>query len=78
MCKKVRSTISITIRDENGREYSLDNSLLIHWAKRLEPKHEEIMEATMGDIMRRLVTEAEGEIDFNQDFFFDDLDYRPE
>lgn len=69
MCKPTKSIITLTLRDENGREYLVEDTLLVHWAKRLEPTHKEVMEDSLITVIDTLKRRAEAEEVFEQDFF---------
>lgn len=61
MCKPTRSTLTISIRDDQGHEYLVSEPLSFHWAKRLQPKAEEILKKFVVETADELMQECEAD-----------------
>lgn len=61
MCKPTLSTLSITVKDDLGHEYTVSEPLNFHWAKRLRPTAEKLLQKHVYETAISLVAECEAE-----------------
>lgn len=61
MCKPTRSTLTITVKDDQGHEYSVSEPLAFHWAKRLQPTAEKVLQGLVLEATDILISKCEAE-----------------